>query len=467
MQYRGAKVNVTGVVSKAEMHSAWAQLQQLKMRGQTYFNGNGFDVISDSYGDIINITGEAKITKEESIPSEDRLDVVTTEYDMLFHAIYIDGGYKHGMFKLNSTTGEAVLYQTLLIPLPDSPISSTQINQFSTFLTPMDSLERIYFQVMQKVGGVFTAYTFRSDVGGSSIFYSNSSIFPGDSEFIFNGTVAILPVGYYTYRFNTITEVFTLADSSGWAYQEGAESYDVPCDEAPEEWQTIIFGGLNTAVDLQNNKLYGWVSPWRYDISGNMYKALHDFYNSNSVCSDQYPDDQIKIECLKASVSSLGVIGSKTKFGDTEINGTYQGDIYSYIGNSGPYPKTYNGFVYANYLYYTRYFEDSDGSNGGYGLFKYDISSYVETLVIVIEYFSTGYVSEALESFSYMTAYNRSVFHSTNLKFYIVDSTNTRITCFDPVTESVGRLNLNSNYVLELITCLCYTNQFGIDSNIS
>ena len=49
MNYRGAKINVNGAVSTEELHSAWLQLQQLKLRGQTYFKGKGIRVVSGDF----------------------------------------------------------------------------------------------------------------------------------------------------------------------------------------------------------------------------------------------------------------------------------------------------------------------------------------------------------------------------------------------------------------------------------
>ncbi len=68
MNYRGAKVNIDGVITRQELHSAWLSLLELKFRGQTYFTGNGISIISNSYGDIINIQGrKPKKVEEEKI----------------------------------------------------------------------------------------------------------------------------------------------------------------------------------------------------------------------------------------------------------------------------------------------------------------------------------------------------------------------------------------------------------------
>ena len=65
MNYRGAKINVNGAVSTEELHSAWLQLQQLKLRGQTYFKGKGIRVVSGNFGDIITLSGRPAEQKEK------------------------------------------------------------------------------------------------------------------------------------------------------------------------------------------------------------------------------------------------------------------------------------------------------------------------------------------------------------------------------------------------------------------
>lgn len=66
MNYRGAKVNITGIVTEHEIHAAWTKLQQLKIRKQNYLKGPTFRIISSPAGDIIDLVGSEAV-KEEAI----------------------------------------------------------------------------------------------------------------------------------------------------------------------------------------------------------------------------------------------------------------------------------------------------------------------------------------------------------------------------------------------------------------
>lgn len=88
MNYRGAKVNITGEVTSKELHSAWLQLQNLKGRGQNYFRGENCKIVSLPSGDVINLVGRFPKEKEKEKPEEKKqvvlipVEVVCFAYDV-------------------------------------------------------------------------------------------------------------------------------------------------------------------------------------------------------------------------------------------------------------------------------------------------------------------------------------------------------------------------------------------------
>ena len=91
MNYRGAKVNITGEVTAKELHTAWLQLQNLKGRGQNYFKGGNCKIVSLPSGDVINLVGRFPKEKERERPEEKKL-IVSRAINIICFAYDVEEG---------------------------------------------------------------------------------------------------------------------------------------------------------------------------------------------------------------------------------------------------------------------------------------------------------------------------------------------------------------------------------------